>query len=955
MENAFDTFQQKSEQYWQRLLETGHDLSSFHDKQDEIKNVMGLSDFAAENLIRFPTLINDVYKHNEPVSDVNHYYQGLLTDALEGVSDENRVSSILRTFRNQQMSKIAILDLLNKQDIQISLAQVSALADQLISQAYDWVYQHFCQRYGTPQGEYGPQPLLILGMGKLGGKELNFSSDIDLIFAYPNNGEIAGSRKSVEHQTFFTKVAQKLITLLHHTNADGQVFRVDMRLRPFGESGPLVTQFSALEDYYQDQGREWERYAMIKARILNHQGPYAEQLKSILKPFVYRRYLDFGAIDSLRNMKQLISQEVRRRGLNNNIKLGAGGIREVEFIVQSFQLIRGGREPQLQQAGLLQNLIKLADMNALSMEESTQITESYLYLRKVEHCLQQFNDQQTQLLPDDPLDQYRLIQVMEENDYQQLLVKIDHHRNRINAFFSNLIGEEDSADEQNNSECLSALQDVWQLDLNTEEVTNLLEQWLSPDEASHFETLLKEFKQSLSKKGMGQKGLDTLHSLLPVILEKVVDADDTFPGLLLKRCLIIVSAIMGRTTYLQLLNENHGALAQLVRLCAASPWIAEQLARFPILLDELINPSQLYHPTPLAEYHSELRQLLLRVDPDDLELQMETLRQFKLSQQLKIAAADVTGALPIMEVSDHLTYLAEAIIEEVVSLAWQQMTDKHGSPEGKDQECKGFAVVGYGKLGGIELGYGSDLDLVFIHNADTRTNTGGDKSIDSSRFYTKLAQRIMHLLNTKTSSGQLYEIDMRLRPSGNAGLLVCHTNGFHRYQLEEAWTWEHQALVRARIIYAESDLVEVFTATRKIVLCQTRDQSKLKKDVQEMREKMRSHLSQGDQHTFDIKQDTGGIADIEFMVQYWVLAHAKDIPALTLWSDNVRILQDLARHKIIDGNTASELIDIYLQYRNTSHRLALQQKQVQEDARVFSAERKAVSAIWQHTFSDESD
>ena len=948
MESAFDTLLQKSEQNWQRLQQSDIDFTALEPFADEIKKLLGLSDFVAENVLKDPTLLTRLFLHHSD-STADKYAKSL-EDALSLAEDEPQVASALRTFRNQQMSLIAGRDLLNQQSIESSLQQVSELADQLIKQAYEWVYTHFCQRYGTPQGEYGPQPLLILGMGKLGGKELNFSSDIDLIFAYPANGEIPGNRKSIEHQQFFTKVAQKLITLLHQTTADGQVFRVDMRLRPFGESGPLVTQFSAFEDYYQDQGREWERYAMIKARILNHEGPYAEQLKSILKPFVFRRYLDFGAIDSLRNMKQLISQEVRRRGLHNNIKLGAGGIREVEFIVQSFQLIRGGREPLLQSPPLLSNLELLSQLNALTKEEVIQVRDSYLFLRKTEHCLQQFNDQQTQLLPDTELNQHRLCVVMNCAEYETLVNKLDDHRAKINALFAIIIGEEEASEDTDDHDGISELRDLWQLSLEPEEATSLLSKWLKQDEGEGFKEILDTFRLGLNKKGMGQKGLDTLHSLLPILLKQILELNDASPARLLERCLSILNAIMGRTTYLQLLNENHGALAQLVKLCAASPWITEQLSRFPILLDELINPAQLYHPTPLQEYHSELRQVMLRIDPEDLELQMETLRQFKLSQQLKIAAADVTGALPIMKVSDHLTYLAEAIIKEVVALAWQQIAEKHGIPKGKDPEHKGFAVIGYGKLGGIELGYGSDLDLVFIHNADARAQTDGEKPIESLRFYTKLAQRIMHLFNTKTSSGQLYEIDMRLRPSGNAGLLVCHTNGFYHYQLEEAWTWEHQALVRARVIYAEPELTDSFCDIRQTILCLARDRGKLTSDVAQMREKMRSHLSKGNEQTFDIKQDRGGIADIEFMVQFWVLAHAHTIPELTTWSDNVRVLETLLKHGIIDQHTAQTLTDAYLCFRNASHRLALQQKQVLQESERFIEQRNNVTETWKSLF-----
>ena len=953
MTNGATLYANKSEQYLQRLQDSGINLEAT--QRDDLLKAMGMSDFLAETLIRSPQLIENLFDTPSVPQDIHAFYSGKLTEIVSASEDESQLMSRLRTFRNQQMALITWRDVMDSQTIEDSLNQVSVLADQLIVQAYNWVYQHFCERYGAPQGDYGPQPLYILGMGKLGGGELNFSSDIDLIFTYPASGEISGPRKSIEHHQFFTKVAQKLITVLHHTTAEGQVFRVDMRLRPFGDSGPLVTPFSALEDYYQDQGREWERYAMIKARILNPDEGYSTQLKNILKPFVFRRYLDFGAIDSLRKMKQLISQEVRRRGLANNIKLGAGGIREVEFIVQSFQLIRGGREPDLQQPSLLQNLAKLEETGALPKGEVEQIKTSYLFLRKAEHCLQQINDQQTQTLPEGELDQHRLCTYMGFADYSSFMKALTLHREKVHAQFVILIGDEEEQKQSPFPQQYQGLQDVWQLNLTESEAAQSVKSWIHENEVENFVTAITQFKGSLSKRGVGQKGLDTLHGLIPLLLKEIVDSHDSTPSLVLTRCLAVFSAIMGRTTYLQLLNENQGALAQLVKLCAASPWITDQVRSFPILLDELINPAQLYHPTPVTEYQSELRQVMLRIDPHDLELQMETLRQFKLSQQLKIAAADVTGALPIMKVSDHLTFLAEALVKEVVSLAWQQISEKHGEPEGTNIENKGFAVIGYGKMGGIELGYGSDLDLVFIHNAQPRSQTNGDKQIESARFYTKLAQRIMHLFNTKTASGQLYEIDMRLRPSGNAGLLVCHVNGFQHYQFQEAWTWEHQAIVRARLIYAEPALVESFTELRKDVLSLKRAPDTLRDDVAKMREKMRDHLSKGTSEAFDLKQDKGGIADIEFLVQYWVLANAHTLPELNVWSDNVRILGALHEREIITQQTANQLIEAYLHYRNVSHRLALQQKEVLEKADEFEGFRENVIKIWHQVFGEQPE
>jgi glutamate-ammonia-ligase adenylyltransferase len=937
-----------AQHHWQRLC-SANSHSWTDEQSQQIKYIFGLSDFIAQSCIENPWMLEQLFQHGV-LETLQPDYAGLLSQQLLQVENELQLQQSLRQFRRLHMVRIAWRDLSHKQDIEQSLQDVSELANQLIAQSYAWLYKDFCSRYGTPEGEFGPQPLFIIGMGKLGGGELNFSSDIDLIFAYPNQGETIGGRKPMEHQQFFTRLAQKLIAALHQITVDGQVFRVDMRLRPFGDSGPLVMHFDALEDYYQEQGREWERYAMLKGRIINDDSPYKEQLQDILRPFVFRRYIDFSAIDSLRKMKLMINQEVRRRGLVDNIKLGAGGIREVEFIVQSFQLIRGGREPLLQHPSLLDSLEQLTQLHMLPLEDANALRQSYLFLRKTEHYLQQFDDQQTQLLPQEKLDQQRLCQLFNCSDYNSFKQQVAEHCQYINDQFQLLIGDEQSNNVDDVMGHLDEITDLWQLDLELEEARLLLATWLQAEEAKVFYLANNDFKQTITLRRLGQRGQDTLHKLMPVLLLGALENGSLSAELLLPRLFRVIQSIIGRTTYLELLYENPGALKQLIKLCAASPWIAEQISRFPLLLDELLNPAELYHPTELDKFDSELRQAMLRIDPEDLEQQMEALRQFKLSEQLKIAAADVEKVLPIMKVSDHLTYLAEALIKTVVNIAWQQMSEKYGTPVGKTQQNKGFAVIAYGKLGGLELGYGSDLDLVFVHNCDSSQDTQGDKAIGSQAFYIKLAQRVMHLFSTKTASGLLYEIDMRLRPSGNAGLLVCHIDSFADYQQQQAWTWEHQALVRARFVYGDHALRERFTQIRALCLQVKRELAELAQQVVKMREKMREHLAKGTEQEFDIKQDAGGITDIEFLVQYWVLAHAHQFADLTRWPDNVRILEMLGQYELISQQDADLLTGAYLEYRNASHRLALQQRAVMESSSAFELTRQQVRRIWQNTF-----
>ncbi|MDF2180040.1 bifunctional [glutamate--ammonia ligase]-adenylyl-L-tyrosine phosphorylase/[glutamate--ammonia-ligase] adenylyltransferase [Aliiglaciecola sp. CAU 1673] len=942
IEQASAAIEASADHYWHQLQDKlGEDVISNwpEARQNALKSKFGLSDFIAKSCLQSPDMIERLFSEG-PATCMPDYDAGL-GEVLKAVEDETGLLKSLRLFRRYHMLRLAWLDLGNQLAIEDSLVQVSTMARAIISRTCQWWYEQLAQRYGYPMEDGKPQPLLVLGMGKLGGGELNFSSDIDLIFCYPTPGDTQGGKKTIENQQFFTKLGQKLIAALNQITADGQVFRVDMRLRPFGESGPLVVHFDALEDYYQEQGREWERYAMVKASVVNPQSDYTDRLQAILKPFVYRRYIDYSAIEALRNMKRLIAQEIRRRQLTDNIKLGAGGIREVEFIVQTFQLIRGGREPSLQNTSLLQVLSAIVERGFLPAEEAKVLRESYLYLRKVEHCLQQFADEQTQQLPDSPLNQARLATVMGFDSFAGFRIELERHMAAIHQQFQELIGEEA---EQASEQDVSDLQDLWALPLSDEEAVTLLRKRWDEQHTGPFWRVLSEFASDMHHRSMGKRGKDTLDKLMPWVLLAALE-DKFQPHLVLERLTSVLKAVSRRTTYLELLLENPGALSQLVKLCSASLWISKQIESFPILLDELLNPQQLYQLTSLDNYADELRQAMLRIPEEDLEAQMEALRQFKLSQQLKIAAADITGVLPVMRVSDHLTFLAEALISQVVLDAWQQMTQRYGLPKGLSEDSLGFAVIAYGKLGGLELGYGSDLDLVFLHNCDTDEETEGGKPIESRQFYLKLAQRIMHLFNTKTSSGDLYETDLRLRPSGNSGLLVCHIEAFARYQKEEAWTWEHQALCRSRFVFGDDKMQARFEQIRKDILCQPRERKNLAEDVRTMREKMRTHLSSA-KEGFDLKQDPGGIADIEFLVQFWVLAFGAQFPALCQWSDNVRILESLEKAGVISAQWASLLKEAYLSFRNAGHHLVLEGKPPEDGSDRFDSLREKVIAIW---------
>ncbi|WP_285129107.1 bifunctional [glutamate--ammonia ligase]-adenylyl-L-tyrosine phosphorylase/[glutamate--ammonia-ligase] adenylyltransferase [Leclercia adecarboxylata] len=932
------------QQQWQTVCERLPEALPASSLSDQARQVLTFSDFVQESVTAHPDWLAEL-EASPPQADEWQHYAQWLQDALAEISDETALMRALRQFRRRVMVRIAWAQALMLVSEESTLQQLSHLAETLIVAARDWLYDACCREWGTPCSEDGtPQPLLILGMGKLGGGELNFSSDIDLIFAWPEKGATRGGRRELDNAQFFTRLGQRLIKALDQPTQDGFVYRVDMRLRPFGDSGPLVLSFAALEDYYQEQGRDWERYAMVKARIMGDTGDtYANELRAMLRPFVFRRYIDFSVIQSLRNMKGMIAREVRRRGLKDNIKLGAGGIREIEFIVQVFQLIRGGREPSLQSRSLLPTLAAIAQLNLLPEGDDRILREAYLFLRRLENLLQSINDEQTQTLPGDELNRARLAWGIRLDDWQALTDALDAHMAAVRRIFNDLIGDDES--ESQDDELSEHWRELWQDALQEDDTTPVLTH-LSDDDRHRVVALIADFRLELNKRAIGPRGRQVLDHLMPHLLSDVCSrADAPVP---LSRLTPLLSGIITRTTYLELLSEFPGALKHLISLCAASPMIASKLARYPLLLDELLDPNTLYQPTATDAYRDELRQYLLRVPEEDEEQQLEALRQFKQAQLLRVAAADISGTLPVMKVSDHLTWLAEAIIDAVVHQAWVQMVARYGQPKHlADREGRGFAVVGYGKLGGWELGYSSDLDLIFLHDCPVDVMTDGEREIDGRQFYLRLAQRIMHLFSTRTSSGILYEVDARLRPSGAAGMLVTSTDSFADYQQNEAWTWEHQALVRARVVYGDPQLKAQFDTIRRDVLTATREGPTLQTEVREMREKMRAHLGNKHRDRFDIKADEGGITDIEFITQYLVLRDAHSKPKLTRWSDNVRILELLAQNDIMDEHEALALTRAYTTLRDELHHLALQEQPGHLPLDCFNAERELVRTCWQ--------
>lgn len=932
----------------QNAQEAGYLQSWPNEVVEQFHYVSALSQFITETIHRdealaqqLPRMLSELSRHQA--------YRSRLAALLAECPDEISGHRVLRQFRNREMVYIAWKDFLHAWTLEESLRHLSQLAEAMIFETYQWQYKICCAEWGTPTNAEGEaQPMLIIGMGKLGGGELNFSSDIDLIFTYPENGETQGARRSIANAQFFTRLGQRIIKALDQQTFDGFCYRVDMRLRPFGESGPLVMSYAALEDYYQEQGRDWERYAMIKARVMGcEMYPQYQELRKMLRPFVFRRYIDFSAIQSLRRMKSMISSEVRRRGLTNNIKLGAGGIREIEFIAQVFQLIRGGREPSLRNRGLLETLSGIEELALLTPQEVSNLEAAYKYLRQLENLLQAMADKQTQTLPDCDIERLKLATAMQLESWDLLIEQTQQHMNKVHQVFETLIGDDE---EDEGSTIARHFHELWDMANKQDVLELILEQDIQVEEPAIFSKAIINFKADLAKKTLGPRGREVLNRLMPKVFDAVFAHPDAQFGL--PRVLHLLHNICTRTTYLELLDEHPAALVQLVRLCTASPMISEQLSRYPILLDELIDPQQLYNPIPLDSYRTELRDFLARIPEDDMEQQMEALRQFKQICILRIAAADIAGVLPVMKVSDHLTYLAEAIVEAVVSQAWLQVSEKYGEPTHvKDREGKGFAVIGYGKVGGWELGYNSDLDIVFMHDCPVNVYTDGKKEIDGRQFYLRLAQRIIHIFSTRTASGILYEVDTRLRPSGASGLLVSPTDAFDDYQHQDAWTWEHQALVRARMIYGDQPLAIAFHNTRHDVLCKPRDEQTLKKEVVEMREKMRDHLGGKKSGRFMIKQDVGGITDIEFLAQYLVLNYSHEKPKLTRWCDNVRIYETLIAQGVMEEDQAMQLIRAYTTMRNEIHHRNLLNLDADVVEDKFVAEREWVKQAWNQWFA----
>ena len=869
-------------------------------------------------------------------------------EAILACEDEAALKKTLRVWRREQMVRIAVRDLMGWADLDETLRDLSDLADALVSGALDWWYPRLCTQWGTPIGQDSgeAQRLIVLGMGKLGGGELNFSSDIDLIFAYPESGQTQGAARSLANDEFFIKLGQAMNKSLTEMTPDGIVYRVDMRLRPFGDAGPLAISFNGMEHYYEVHGRAWERYALVKARVIAGDQQKGQELMDILRPFIYRRYVDYTAMDSLRDLKRMIAAEVVKKGMQSNIKLGSGGIREVEFIMQAFQLVHAGRDKGLQGRALQPMLRYLAGQDYIAPDDAQALQAAYVFLRRAENRIQQWNDQQAHSLPKEARQQTALAQAMGFEHYDAFLSELDTHRKTVQAHFDDVFAEENQV-----CDLTDALAQAWKGPLEDDALVVLTQfGFKHPGEILN---MLRQFKRTRAVSHMSAEANTRLEGVIPQLLKTICSLEDE-QGVALQRVLKVIESVVRRSVYLVLLKENPLALEHLIKLCAVSAWLTDMLVKYPALMDQLLDLRTLYRPLKLDELLPEAQHLLASYG-DDEEAFMLQLRHWRHAQVFRVAAADITGQVPVMHVSDYLTWIAQAVLQVTHDYVWQHITAKHGLPNGVTESP--FMIIGYGKLGGIELGYGSDLDMVFLYDLvapDAMTQTTSDKQrpVDHATFFTRMGQKVISILTTMMPAGQLYEVDTRLRPNGASGLMVSSWTSFEQYQRDKAWTWEHQALIRARAVVGQASVCAQFEQFRHAFISEARDGDKIKTEVVEMRQKMRQALDKSTAQTFDLKHGVGGIVDIEFMVQYLVLAFAHQQPGLAVWSDNMRILDALKETDLLPMEAITSLQDFYRAYRTTYHRLALQKQKAILDNKAFLQERQQVATIWQNLMGE---
>ena len=839
------------------------------------------SDFAIDTLRRQPALL-EYLSHPDPAP---------LPLPVLDPADPNAWPGQLRRYRSAGSTRLVWRDVLGLDTVEQTLAGSTALAEQCLSIALAAVEGEFAQRHGVVRDEAGiEQRLVVFGLGKLGGGELNFSSDIDLVYAYPRDGESDG-RRALEAEDYFARLGQRLAKLLDEVTADGFCHRVDLRLRPFGGAGRVAWSFAAMDGYFQREGRDWERYAWLKARTVAGDVAAGEAWLETLRPFVYRRYLDFTALDGLRTMKAAIVAEMQRRDMADDLKRGVGGIREIEFLVQSLQLIRGGREPALRGRSLLPALQALVEAGQIAPGHGQVLADAYRFLRRLENRVQMLADAQTHAVPEAAQERLRLALGLGYAGWQPLQDELARWREQVSAEFDALLVP------QRGQAAPDALESYWRALPQGGDAAVLATAGF-PD-AEGGDAALRDFARSGGVRALSDAARARLDRVVPALLGAA--AASARPEVALKRLLDLLQAILRRASYLALLDEQPSALARLVDVLARSAFLAERIAHYPLLLDELLD-TRVAGPLPGAAQMQAACAAAVAGPDDDPEVALRALNEVRQALSFRIALASLDRRQGAGRSTRQLAALADAVVAQVLRMARSEVEAAHGVlPGGR------FAVVGYGSLGGCELGFGSDLDLVFLYDADPNAMSDGARALEPARWYTRLAQKVVALLGAVTAAGRLYETDMRLRPDGSKSLLVSTLASYVEYQQQRAWTWEHQALVRARAVAGEASLLEDFEQVRRDTLGRVRDRAALAADVGQMRQRMRAELDRSDAARFDLKQGAGGLVDLEFVLQYGVLARAADVPALLQRRDSPGLIDALAGCGQLQADEAAAL------------------------------------------------
>ncbi|MEO6137750.1 MAG: bifunctional [glutamate--ammonia ligase]-adenylyl-L-tyrosine phosphorylase/[glutamate--ammonia-ligase] adenylyltransferase [Luteimonas sp.] len=866
------------------MAESSSTLASLLQEPDvaqTLQRIAIVSDFAIATFARQPALL--------PLLLLDH------PDALPRLSRDNRGdwAALLRRYRAAQSTRLVWRDVLGLDNVDATLAGTTRLADQCLNLALTALEDEFAQRFGVIRAPDGsPLRMVVFGLGKLGGGELNFSSDVDLVYAFDCDGSAtADGARPLVADDYFARLGQQLAKLLDEVTAEGFSHRVDLRLRPFGNAGRVALSFAAMEQYFQREGRDWERYAWLKARPVAGDIAAGERFLSTLRPFVYRRYLDYGALDGLREMKTAIAAEVARKELADDIKRGPGGIREIEFLVQALQLIRGGREKSLRERRLLPALQALVDAGHIAPHAGAALRDAYRFLRTLENRLQMLRDAQTHALPDSVDDRARIAHGLGYADWLGLRAALDAHRARVAGEFDALLTtRRRSVEPTELSNYWRALPDAGSVDVLTES---------GFADAGSADASLRDFARAPALRALSDAARARLDRVMPALLNAA--AISSQPDAAVRRVLPLMHNILRRTSYLALLDEQPAALQRLVDVVARSALLAERLAAYPLLLDELLDV-RVAGPLPgrdemMAACHAA--GLL-----EDTEAALQMLGEIRQALSFRIALATLDARQPARDSARQLAWLADAVLAVVVPLATREIVAAHG-----DIVNARFAVIGYGSLGGEELGFGSDLDVVFLHDAAVDAQSGGARPLDAARWFARLAQKIVALLGTVTGAGRLYDVDVRLRPDGAKGLLVSPLQAFADYQRERAWTWEHQALVRARCVAGDAELCGSFNLVREQTLSRMRDVTRLRDDIIAMRRRMRSELDRSEAMVarFDLKQGEGGLVDLEFLLQFLVLRDANEHPELLAPRDTTSLLHALCEAGSLDANTCTAL------------------------------------------------